>query len=83
MKHLQEEFLSELQSNKKVTVAEYAALYNKHRKLAIEEELKKEVHEKQATAMGDYYTVTVLSDFIDNESLLASILDYSQVLNAK
>ena len=38
MTKLQAAFLSELKSNPKFTVAEYAALYKKHSKIAIEHE---------------------------------------------
>ena len=74
MTHLQEEFLSELKSKAKLTVAEYAALYNKHSKLAIEHEKNNDASEPKAKAMGSYYTVSVLSDFVGNENLLARII---------
>lgn len=74
MTHLQEEFLIELKSNPKFTAAEYSALYNKHRKLALEDEEKNGANPHQAKAMGDYYTVAVLSNFISNENKLNRIL---------
>jgi len=74
MTHLQEEFLNELKSKAKFTVAEYAALYKKHSKLAIEHEENNGASTHQAKAMGNYYTVTVLSDFVANENLLARII---------
>ena len=74
MTHLQEEFLSELKSKPKLTVAEYSALYNKHSKLAIEQEENNGANKHQAKAMGNYYTVSVLSDFVGNENLLARII---------
>ena len=74
MTHLQEEFLSALKSKVKLTVAEYAALYGKHTKLAIEEEKNNGASEHQAKAMGNYYTVSVLSDFIGNENILARVI---------
>ena len=74
MKHLEEAFLNELKSKKKPTVAEYAALYKKHSELAIEEETKNGASEHQAKAMGNYYTVTVLSKFIASENKLARII---------
>lgn len=77
MTHLQEAFLSELKSNRRLTVPEYSALYNKHSKLAIQQEENKGVSEKQAKAMGNYYTVSVLSDFINNENILSRILAFN------
>ena len=74
MTHLQEEFLSELKSKEKLTVAEYAALYNKHSKLAIEHEKNNGASEPKAKAMGDYYTVSVLSDFVGNDDLIDRIM---------
>jgi len=74
MTHLQEEFLSELKSKEKLTVAEYAALYNKHSKLAIEHEINNGASEPKAKAMGDYYTVSVLSDFVGNDDLIDRIM---------
>ena len=74
MTNLQEAFLSELKSQKKLSIAEYADLYAKHRKLAIEEEEKNGASEKQAETMGKYYTVAVLSNFIDNDHTLSRIL---------
>lgn len=74
MTHLQEEFLSELKSKPQLTVAEYSALYNKHSKLAIEQEENNGASKHQAKAMGNYYTVSVLSDFVGNENLLARII---------
>jgi len=78
MTQRQEEFLSELKSNPKFTVAEYAALYNKHRKLAIEEEENNGVNTRQAMTMGNYYTIAVLSNFIDNENILSRIIKLSE-----
>jgi hypothetical protein len=72
--HLQEEFLRELQSKEKFTIAEYVALYDKHSKLVIEHEENNGASEHQAKAMGNYYTASVLSDFVDNENLLARII---------
>ena len=78
MTHLQEEFLSELKSKPKLTVAEYAALYNKHIRLAIEHEENNGANPHQAKAMGNYYTVTVLSDFVSNENTLSRIIKLSE-----
>lgn len=78
MTDLQIGFLSELKSKPKMTVAEYAVLYNKHRKLAIEHEENKGAGMHQAKAMGNYYTVTVLSDFISNENKLSRIIHFSE-----
>ena len=80
MTDLQEAFLTELKSNAKFTVAEYAALYKKHRKLAIEHEESKGSDRHQSNAMGNYYTVTVLSDFIASENKLARIIALEESL---
>lgn len=74
MTQLQEKFLSELKSKAKLTVREYADLYNKHRAIAIEDEAKNGASEYKAKAMGNYYTVAVLSNFIDNENILARVI---------
>lgn len=74
MTHIQEAFLRELKSNEKSTVAEYAELFKKHIKLAIEEEQMNGASEHQAKTMGNYYAVTILSNFIDNENKLARII---------
>ncbi|MDQ7043336.1 MAG: hypothetical protein Q9M40_11495 [Sulfurimonas sp.] len=74
MTQLQEEFLSELKSKPKLTVAEYAQIYTKHNILAIEEEKKKGAGEKQAVTMGNYYTVSILSKFIGNENILSRVI---------
>ncbi len=74
MTHLQEKFLNELKSKPKFTVAEYVELYNKHCELAIEQEKNSGASEHQAKAMGNYYTVSVLSDFIGNENVLARVI---------
>jgi len=70
----QEAFLSELKSNEKFTVEQFAALYKKHIALAIAHEESKGVPIHQAKAMGNYYAVTVLSKFIDSENKLARII---------
>jgi len=74
MTDLQETFLNELKSNPKFTVKEYAALYTKHSKIAIEHEANNGASEHQAKAMGNYYTVAVLSNFINSENKLARII---------
>ena len=74
MTQLQEEFLRELKSKEKFTIAEYAALYDKHSKLVIKHEENNGASEHQAKAMGNYYTASVLSDFVDNENMLARII---------
>ena len=74
MKDLQDVFRNELKSKKKLTVAEYAELYKKHSLLAIAAELEKGASEHQAKAMGNYYTVAVLSNFVASENVLARIL---------
>ena len=78
MTGLQEAFLRELKSNTKFTVAEYAALYKKHIKLAIKQEQMNGASEHQAKAMGNYYTVAILSNFIDNENKLARIIAHHE-----
>lgn len=78
MTDLQEAFLHELKSKEKLTVAEYAALFDKHIKLAIEEEQMNSAGEHQATTMGNYYAVSVLSNFIDNENILARIIAHHE-----
>ena len=78
MTELQETFLSELKSNPKLTTAEYAALYNKHSKLAIAQEERNGASMHQAKAMGNYYTVSVLSDFIKSDNKLNRILHLSE-----
>ena len=78
MTDLQEEFRNELKSKQKLTVAEYAALYNKNRQLAIEQEKNNGAHELQANAMGNYYTIAVLSNFIGNENILARIIAFGE-----
>lgn len=74
MTQLQEEFLSELKSKEKMTVPEYAALYGKHSRLAIQEEKNNGASEHQAKAMGNYYTVAILSNFVASENKLARII---------
>lgn len=78
MTQLQETFLSELKSDPKFTVADYAALYDKHSKLAIEDEVNNGADEHQAKAMGNYYTVAVLSNFINSENKLARIIAFHE-----
>ena len=80
MTQLQEDFLRELKSKEKLTVAEYAALYKKYRKLAIEYEESKGADMHQAKSMGNYYAVTVLSDFIASENKLARIIALEESL---
>jgi len=74
MTELQETFLTELKSNPKFTAAQYAELYNKHRKIAIEEEAKTTDNEFQSKSMGNYYTVAILSNFINNENKFSRII---------
>jgi len=80
MTDIQEAFLLELKSNAKFTVADYAALYKKHSKLAIKHEESKGADMHQAKTMGNYYTVHVLSHFIDNENILARIIALEESL---
>ncbi len=74
MTPLQEAFLGELKRKAKWSVAEYAALYKEHSKRAIEYEKENGASEQKAKAMGNYYTVTVLSDFVGNENILGRII---------
>jgi len=74
MTELQEAFLTELKSNPKFTTAQYAAIYGKHAQIAIEEERKNGADKFRAKAMGNYYTVTILSNFIKSENKLARII---------
>ena len=78
MTHLQEQFLHELKSKEKFTIVEYADIFKKHIQLAIEEELMNGASEHQAKAMGNYYTIAILSNFIDNENKLARIIAYHE-----
>jgi len=78
MTQLQEEFLHELKSKERFTTAEYAAIFNKYIQLAIEEETCNGAGEKQADSMGNYYTVAVLSNFIDNENKLGRIIAFAE-----
>ena len=74
MTQLQKAFLSELKSKEQLTVIDYAVLYGKYCELAIEEELNNGASEPRAKTMGNYYTVSTLSDFINNENKLARII---------
>ena len=78
MTELQEAFLTELKSNPKFTVAEYAELYKKHSAFAIEDEVSNGADEHRAKAMGNYYTVAVLSNFINSENKLARIIAFAE-----
>lgn len=78
MTQLQEAFLNELKSREKLTIIEYADLYKKHSLLAIEAEEKNGANEHQAKAMGNYYTVTVLSDFLSSENKLARVIAFHE-----
>ncbi|MDF1874380.1 hypothetical protein JHD48_01375 [Sulfurimonas sp. SAG-AH-194-I05] len=74
MTHLQTSFLEDLKSQEKLTVAAYAALLKTHIQRAIAFEENNGASKSQAKAMGNYYTVRVLSDFIANENKLARII---------
>jgi nicotinic acid mononucleotide adenylyltransferase len=78
MSQIQEDFLTELKSNKKFSVKEYAELYNKYRMIAIEDEENKSADKIRARAMGNYYTVTTLSNFINNENKLSRIIAFAE-----
>ncbi|MDF1880320.1 hypothetical protein JHD50_03205 [Sulfurimonas sp. MAG313] len=74
MTQLQEDFLNELKSNPKFTTNEFAVIYAKHIKIAIQDEEKNGADETRAKAMGNYYTVAILSNFIANENKLSRII---------
>ncbi len=74
MKDLQEVFRSELKSKEKITVTEYAALYKKHAEIAVKAELNNGASAYQAEAMGNYYTVAVLTNSVPNENTLTRVL---------
>lgn len=78
MTQAQEEFLIELKSNPKSTARDYARIYKKHSNLAIEKERSNGANEHQAKAMGNYYTVSVLVDFIVDEGQIARILSIQE-----
>lgn len=80
MTDLQDAFLIELKSKEKFTVKEYAALFSKYIKLAIEHEENNGASIHQAKAMGNYYMVTVLSDFIGSENKLSRIIAIQETL---
>ena len=77
MTQLQEAFLNELKSSSSLTAKGYADLFNKYSNLVIEEEVKNGASEQQSQAMGNYYVVSVLSDFLKNENLLARVIHLS------
>jgi len=80
MTDLQEAFLIELKSKEKFTVKEYAQLFNKYIKLAVEHEENNGANIHQAKSMGHYYTVTILSDFIGSENKLSRIIAIQEAL---
>ena len=78
MTQVKEAFLSELEGKPKQKVAEYSALYVKYTELAIKEEENKGSSEPQAKAMGSYYAITVLSDFLKNDHLISRIIEFTE-----
>lgn len=78
MTQLQEEFLEELKSKEKLTIKEYADLFGKNIQIAIDYEVSNGASAHQAKAMGNYYTVTVLSDFVASENKLARIIAFHE-----
>lgn len=78
MTDLAQAFLNDLKSKEKLSVAEYAKFYTKHSKLAIEHEEQNGASKHQAKAMGNYYTVTVLSNFVKSDHLLNRILAFKE-----
>jgi hypothetical protein len=83
MKELQEAFFVELDSKEKRSSQEYAELYNKHTNIAIEEESKNGANTYRAKTMGNYYTISVLSGFLNNEMILEEVMEISEALNRK
>ena len=77
MTQLQEAFLSELKSESRLTINDYVALYNKYSKLAIEHEENSGADKNQAKVMGSYYIVSILTDFVTDESLRTRIIQLS------
>jgi len=80
MKHLQEAFFTELNTAQTLTREEYAVLYMRHRNIAIEAQREAGANEYQSKTMGEYYTVSVLSGFLNNESILEEIMDFTEKL---
>jgi hypothetical protein len=80
MRPLQEDFLRVLKSKSGYTSHEYALLYNKHTDLSSEEELRNTGDKYRAKTMGNYYTISVLSDFLKNDVLLEEIMEISEKL---
>lgn len=81
MKHLQEAFFAELDGQGKLTHKEYADIYMKHRSIAIEAQINKGAKKYQANSMGEYYTVSVLSGFLNNESILEEVMNLTEKLD--
>lgn len=80
MTDIQEAFLIELKSNENFTIAQYAELYKKYSKLAIENEENNGAGIHQAKTMGKYYTTHILSDFIASENKLSRIIALEETL---
>jgi hypothetical protein len=81
MTALQEDILSELKSQEKFRSVEYAELYIKHRNLGIEAEQAKGGNKYQAKTMGNYYTISVLSDFLKNEIILEEVMGIVEAMD--
>ena len=78
MTEIQEEFLSELKSQEKLTAAKYAVIYKKYNELSIEKEISSGATKSQAKSMGDYYSLYILSNFIGNENTVSRIIDIAR-----
>ena len=78
MTQIQEEFLDELKSQKKLSAAKYAIIYKKYNELAIDKEVSNGATKSQAKSMGDYYTLYILSNFIGNENTVTRIIDIAR-----
>ena len=80
MKHLQEMFLGELKSDKKATLLQYAVLYKKYTELSIEEEINNGASKARADAMGHYYAIATLTDFIGSDKTIDRIVKFQESL---
>jgi hypothetical protein len=78
MTEIKEAFLNELKSKPKLKVAEYSEMYTRYRELAIVVQEESGASKPRAKAMGNYYTITILSDYLDNDHLIARIIEYTE-----
>jgi len=80
MNHLQEMFLAELKSDKKATILQYAKLFKKYTQLSIEEEINNGASKARADAMGHYYAIATLTDFIGSDKTIDRIVKIQESL---